>query len=124
MIADQPKRSSLREHDAFVLDRTVLEVIHQPTRHAIAADDLGQVTVGDLLAIQRAQNEEAARDAFRIAHRYGLRVRTAKLQQQDDTENGRKHALCSFHGGIGTARGVLKSRRPCASSTKPAYHGV
>jgi hypothetical protein len=53
VVAQKPEGAALRKNRSFLLSRTIFEVKYKTCSHALAANNLRQVTVGDGVAIRR-----------------------------------------------------------------------
>src|ERR1019366_1238644 len=95
VIGQEPEPCALSKDRRLVLDRAVLEMKSQATRHAVAVGRLDEVPARQEGAVERPKNEEAADEPLRVAHgdRFGR-------QSTGDKETGQKDCRdrAPFHG--------------------------
>ena len=68
VIGDEAKDAALRVFGGFVIERSVFEVEGQMRLYAIATHDFDKITVGEDLALFRAQSQEAVQCPLRMKH--------------------------------------------------------
>ena len=59
VVVQEAEGTALRKYGSLIADRTVPETEHEVVGNAIAVSDLDQVSVGEGVALQRAQHEKA-----------------------------------------------------------------
>ena len=59
VVVQEAEVTALRKYGSLIADRTVPETEHEVVGNAIAVSDLDQVSVGEGVALQRAQHEKA-----------------------------------------------------------------
>jgi hypothetical protein len=82
VITEESEATTLRIDSGFVVYRAVLETELQLARHPVTTGDLGQVAVGEDVALQRAEYEKAVDYALRVAYGYRRRRQRARLEQR------------------------------------------
>ena len=68
----QPKLLPLGKHGGLVVHRSILEMKHQPARHAGAARGLQQVPIRQRRPLEIAEDEKAAHEALGMTNGDGL----------------------------------------------------
>ena len=59
VVVQEAEGTALRKYGSLIADRTVAETEHEVVGDAIAMSDLDQVSIGEDIALQRAQHEKA-----------------------------------------------------------------
>ena len=88
VVRQQPEHVLLGEHDGLVVERAVLEPEHETTLDPVAAHDLGEIALGELLVVRRPQGRKRSRHTFGVADRDRARRGGAEVR---DRENKAEH---------------------------------
>jgi hypothetical protein len=86
MVVNQAEVSARRVDDRLVMQRAVLEVKHEPTRHSITPSELDQLTISEQAPLERAQGKKAVDKALRVAHHHGLRAHLFRWNEKSAAE--------------------------------------
>ena len=98
MVVQEPEVTTLGKDGGFVVDRAILEVEHQPAGYPIATSDLSEVTIGESVSRERAQNQKTVDHTLGVAngdlsrrHRSWLKQCSAGYQ---NSERGGAETFC------------------------------
>jgi len=81
VVAQEPEVTALGKDGGFVVDRAIPEVEHQSAGYPIATGDLNEITIGEGVSRERAQNQKTVDHTLGVANSNRLRGHRSWLKQ-------------------------------------------
>jgi hypothetical protein len=81
VVGQEPEATTLGKDCGFVVDRAIPEVEHQSAGYPIATGDLNEITIGESVSRQRAQNKKTVDYTLGVANSNRLRGHPSWLKQ-------------------------------------------
>ncbi len=86
VIRHQRERILLGKDDGLVVERAVLEAEHESGLHSVAAYDLREISLRELLVVGRAQGRKRSRHAFRVTNGHGAGNRGTDVRDRESKD--------------------------------------